>query len=325
MELEDPSDPWIDVDAEIDLALHQCRAGLDIPYLTNPEPDVYDAARAAVKLLPASDPLPPPPPHLVELFDRRPGLLVAAAVRFGLRTLTCERCEGILNLRWEPSRTLYHEVWRNRDQLLCLRCAVDHHDYWDSMWSEVEGHWKENKTLEDYSPRYKAIVDGYKGRRAVDPIVPDEWYDLPKKEFKARVAELWFCERPSHFQTNRGHDGASRFPAGVQRALTTLRDFLEGHETRRPYTPSEALTDGLATSLGRDLRVLVQALAYFGAHLTPCPRCWTFSVPASGGGCAHCVPGRRFRGLKYAEPTFISTPVSTCMGHDSALDDDAPF
>lgn len=45
---------------------------------------------------------------------------------------------------WESSRTRYH--WDgtgedpNRDQALCRECAVDHHEYWDDMWSNVPGY-----------------------------------------------------------------------------------------------------------------------------------------------------------------------------------------
>lgn len=325
MELDDFG---IDVGDELDFTLQQYYAGLGVQY---PDPTVYDAALTVVRLMPVSDPLPPPPPHLIELFDRRPGLLVAAVTRFGLLTLPCEHCGGILNLRWELGRTQYADAWRNRSQLLCVRCARDHHDYWDSMWSEIEGHWKGNKTLEEYSPRYRAIVNGYRNRRAVDPVVPDEWYDLPKKEFKARTAELWFCERPEYFQTNFGFCRRP-LPGNFQQLLDLLRVSLENREAQAskkpPYLdfPSDILTDGLARGLGRDPRVLVRTLSYFGAHLTPCPRCWTFSVPSVGGGCAHCVPPRRFRGLPPpVEPAFISGTQDTCRDHDHALDDDPTF
>ena len=61
----------------------------------------------------------------------------------------CEHCGTIRQLKFEDSRTLYYykgndDVFSgkpdphdpNRPQLLCRKCAVLHHDYWDDMWKD---------------------------------------------------------------------------------------------------------------------------------------------------------------------------------------------
>jgi hypothetical protein len=57
-----------------------------------------------------------------------------------------ERCDRTVGLEWESSRTFYHDEWdgkgpnvrtRNKDILLCRRCAAYHHERWDAQWEEV--------------------------------------------------------------------------------------------------------------------------------------------------------------------------------------------
>jgi hypothetical protein len=55
----------------------------------------------------------------------------------------CEHCKSICHLKLEGSRTLYNfdGNWcdpknPNRPLFLCRRCAEDHHNHWDEMWSD---------------------------------------------------------------------------------------------------------------------------------------------------------------------------------------------
>lgn len=53
----------------------------------------------------------------------------------------CDEPEG--EIEWESSRTAYH--WKgegldpNRPRPMCRRCAAEHHDHWDEMWSYANG------------------------------------------------------------------------------------------------------------------------------------------------------------------------------------------
>lgn len=58
----------------------------------------------------------------------------------------CERCGKLWGVKPESSRTAYHvegidgredtPVDPNRNVRLCRTCADDHHQHWDSMWSD---------------------------------------------------------------------------------------------------------------------------------------------------------------------------------------------
>ena len=58
----------------------------------------------------------------------------------------CESCGSLWKVKPESSRTWYHvegidgrentPVDPNRQVRLCRTCAEEHHQHWDSMWSE---------------------------------------------------------------------------------------------------------------------------------------------------------------------------------------------
>lgn len=57
----------------------------------------------------------------------------------------CEFCGESNGLLLEPARTAYN--WHgefdssqdpNRDKLLCRKCAVMHHEFWDEMWKKYK-------------------------------------------------------------------------------------------------------------------------------------------------------------------------------------------
>lgn len=45
---------------------------------------------------------------------------------------------------WHSSRTMYHWDGKgedpNRPRALCVTCAIEHHERWDDMWSNVPGY-----------------------------------------------------------------------------------------------------------------------------------------------------------------------------------------
>ncbi len=71
--------------------------------------------------------------------------LIILSVGFACRLLwravsRCANCCSFFGLKHESSRTLY--PWDgtgedpNADLILCHRCAILHHEYWNDMWDE---------------------------------------------------------------------------------------------------------------------------------------------------------------------------------------------
>jgi hypothetical protein len=48
----------------------------------------------------------------------------------------CANCRSFFGLKKECSRTMYCDESLNAPLLLCRRCAILHHEYWDDMWNE---------------------------------------------------------------------------------------------------------------------------------------------------------------------------------------------
>jgi hypothetical protein len=53
---------------------------------------------------------------------------------------TCESCSSHIGLGEEDSRTSYHWDGKGKNPnaclLLCRKCAILHHEFWDSMWDD---------------------------------------------------------------------------------------------------------------------------------------------------------------------------------------------
>ena len=63
-------------------------------------------------------------------------------------SLACLRCYSTDGVEMENSRTQYHFEGDqnspdnpNAPVPLCRACAIDHHEYWDSMWGDYYGYY----------------------------------------------------------------------------------------------------------------------------------------------------------------------------------------
>lgn len=79
---------------------------------------------------------PPPPPEPVQITEEDVATIL-------LSLSDCEQCGSSEGVEAESSRTQYHfdgEIGSpedpNRDIRYCRACAKEHHEYWDSMWSD---------------------------------------------------------------------------------------------------------------------------------------------------------------------------------------------